>query len=478
MVTVKTDIFPAWLALLVLMIVALSVNRDGLFVATMCLLPFGALNVPGLPLSLNVIFIPALLGLFFKPKRPRSALQKYIFIALSIYFAVMIISVVQTYIFSSLAPPTGVLDPQFGIRASRHRGWYQIVAQLLLVLLFYYGYRYAQTSRGLRTAVKWIVAISIPAAGFGIYEFIAKLVGLPLVFFAFESSDYVSKAVLETSLFRFPRVYGTGVEPAYYGNFLLIPFSLCLVLLLLYPRRSRLVRYAAWLLPVVACSLFLTFSTGAWAAATVTLIFTLLLARVRGIALLLTVGFLLTFSLTMLPANSLPAYLPEIGQSHVSKVEASFEEMDARGIGRARAMEIGEQFPVLGVGLGNEMLWMGNANMEIGSYNIFLAQLSEMGIIGLLSFLLLISVIARSLYLGYRRGGSSLAGLVSAACLAAFMGMLVSHMSWSSRFIPSEWFALGLGCGAARLASSEKRLAWASSEDTSCASDQASKKWK
>jgi O-antigen ligase len=452
MAAVKINFFPGWLAFIILMVIALSLNRDRLFVATLCLVPFGALTVPGFPLSLSVIYVPALLALLFEVGRREGRWQKYIGIALLIYFAVMIISVVQTYIFSSLTPPEGVLDPKFGIRASRHRGWYQIVAQLLLVWLSYYMHHRAQTPRGLRKAIRWILAISLPAAAFGIYEFIAKFTGLPLVFFSFDAPEYVSKAVLETSLFQAPRVYGTSIEPAYYGNFLLIPFSLCLALLLLHSRPSRLTKYAGWLLPVVVCSLFLTFSTGAWAAAIVVLASILILARMRGIALAVIAGLLVTSASVLLPSNSLTAYVPAIAQTHVSKVENSLVGWDARGIGRARAIEIAEQFPILGVGLGNEPLWMANSNLELSSYNIFLAQLSEMGIIGFVSFLLLIIVLARSLYSGYQTGGSSLAGVFSAACLAAFMGMLTSHMSWASRLMPSEWLMLGLGCGAARLA--------------------------
>lgn len=445
---VKVTIIGPVVAFPAVVVAALLVDRDRLFTAVLCLLPFGTMFIPGLPLNIFVSTVPVLIGiLLLKTQYP---LPNIVRMTIVFCAAVMVASIVQTYCVPALNP-TVDLDASFGVfRASRHRGWYQLAGFGVSICTLSYLYRLTRSPKGLGSAVRWLVAISFPVAAYGIYELAAKALGLPLVYFSFDSADYVSQSVISTPVGNLLRVYGTNQEPGYFGNYLLIPLSICLALLLTDNRHTRLKRHAKLLLPMVAVAMLLTFSTSAWAASVVTLMVILFGAGARRLALLLM--FVVAVGLVWLSGIKSIEVGSAIWAAQTEKVAATVEGGDARATGRSRALEIFSEYPILGIGLGNEPFWMGDPNMVIGSYNIVLAQMTEMGFLGLISFLGLVGSIGSILLRGWRRGRRGLAASMSLAALAALAGMLMSHMAWGSRFAPWEWATLGIGIGAARIA--------------------------
>ncbi len=430
-----------------------------LFYAVVVLLPFEVLYVPELPLNMQMALFLALVGLLIgltrHPSLPRTSVD-HIFL---IYLAALVVSVIQTFVFSSLEPPQ-LLPPELGWRASPYRGWYHLAAELLGLAVVYFTVHSVSSFARLKSAVLALLSVSFGVSLFAIYEVLAKLAGLPLLYFSFRDTDYVSLSRYSITGFLFPRAYGSAGEPLSFGNFLIVPLSLCAAFALLGTglRGHRKLLYGT--LATAGLAIVFTFSTSAWFGAFVAFCVLLLFGGFRSIyRVVIPVALFLMFVLLFLPLGA-ERTVRSVSEIQRQKVEASLngKTRDFRYQGGQRSLALIPRFPILGVGLGNEPFWMNSPDLSIGSYNIFLSRMVETGVVGCGLFLYLMLKLVRLFRTAYRRAADPDQRAISLGCAAGVIGCLASHMAGGSRLNSWEWFAIGLGLAAYRLFRMQMRV--------------------
>jgi len=436
------------------------VKSQYLFLAMVLFLPFEALNAPELPLNVQLVLFLTMIGLLVgfirSPSLPRTPVD-HLFLA---YLGVLVISIVQTYVFSGLEPPQ-LLATELGWRASPYRGWYHLVAIIMGMAIVYFTVRNVTSSARLKTAVLSLFSISVAVASFSLYEAVAKTRGLPLIFFSFRDSDYVSLSRYVIAGLAIPRVYGSAIEPLSFGNFLLVPLSLSAAFLIVRKglQRHRAMVYAT--LATATLALLLTFSTSAWFGALVSLCVLLALVRFRRVYRVLVPPFIVLIAILFFSPLGSRQMLQSISETEQNKIEASLggNTRDFRYVGWQRSFSIIARFPVLGVGLGNEPFWMNSQDLNIGSYNIFLSHFVEAGALGCIVFSFIILRLVRLFWVAHQRAHDPEHSAISLGCAAALSGCLASHMAWGGRLASWEWFLIGLGLATHRVIRVEWRAA-------------------
>jgi len=431
-----------------------------LFLATVLFLPFEALNAPDLPLNVQLVLLLTMIGLLVgfirSPSLPRTPVD-HLFLA---YLGVLVISILQSYVLSDLEPPQ-LLPTELGWRASPYRGWYHLVAIIMGMAIVYFTVRNVTSSARLRAAVLSLFSISLAVASFSLYEAVAKARGLPLISFSFRDSNYVSLSRYVIAGLAIPRVYGSAIEPLSFGNFLLLPLSLSAALLVVGKglQRHRAMVYATLATAILA--LLLTFSTSAWFGALVSLCVLLALTRFRRVHRAVIPLFVVVMAILLFSPLGSQQILQSISETEQSKIEASLggNIRDFRYVGWRRSFSVIAQFPVLGVGLGNEPFWMDSQDLTIGSYNILLSHFVEAGALGCIVFSFTILRLLRLFWVAHQRAHDPEHSAISLGCAAALSGCLASHMAWGGRLASWEWFLIGFGLATHRVIQAEWRVA-------------------
>jgi len=113
-----------------------------------------------------------------------------------------------------------------------------------------------RTERQVRTVVLIVLVSAFIVSGFGIFQFLGDMVGLP-------PSVTGLRELYTKDVLGFPRIQSTAYEPLYFANYLLIPLSLALTLFL---ASSRVMKHASLLLLLLTggVSFILTVSRGAY----------------------------------------------------------------------------------------------------------------------------------------------------------------------------------------------------------------------
>ncbi len=283
---------------------------------------------------------------------------------------------------------------------------------------------------------------------FGFFQFFGDILGLP------DSITFLlprySKEVL-----GFPRVQSTALEPLYFANYLLIPLTLALVLLL---SKNLKFKYSFLFSTVflTLSSLILTFSKGGIIAFLIITIF-LLFFYFRSFFTRKNFYFICLICCLI--------FLTLIVFASTAGIFSNFEKIYSRTIKiitgatlieRAKAYEIAFegffQSPLIGIGLGTfgpyftswgpipEKGWpiVNNEYLEI---------LCETGILGLILFLSFIgSVLIRS-FLAFKICKEEFLKTVLLGLTLAFIGILVQYFTFSTLYIFHIWFLIGLLVG-------------------------------
>lgn len=237
----------------------------------------------------------------------------------------------------------------------------------------------------------------------------------------------------------FVRAFSTLGGPNQLGAYLILPASLALVWII--QRRTWLLLAP---LAVMVAANILSFSRSSWLGlivASATAIFLLLKRRARWLFTVFTVlaflvGWLLVSPVVKSPTNSLPQYVLLHGRIFETKVEGS----DAERISSARkSFQLVIANP-LGLGLGKA----GPASAHAGqtpiiTENWYLQIALEMGIIGLLAYLVFFTISAVWLYRSSQKDQP-----ISTGLLAALVGILVANMflhTWADSSLALVFFA-------------------------------------
>lgn len=181
------------------------------------------------------------------------------------------------------------------------------------------------------------------------------------------------------------RSSGFTRQTAIAGYFVLISFSITFCGLLYARKKKQSGTLIILLLVIEILALLLTFKRGFIVAIFLSSIFTLLTNKLLSIKSLLKWGIL--FCLILLISFPIVNDIPEIQQS-LERMEVKDDGTDmtsGRGRLASRAIDIFQDNPILGIGLGGY-----SVHSEMGTHNVYLQLLCETGIIGFSLFLTII----------------------------------------------------------------------------------------
>ena len=300
----------------------------------------------------------------------------------------------------------------------------------------------------LRRANIAVVVVASIVALFGLFQVFGDVIGLP-----FEITGI--KPGYDKSTFGFPRVHSTLAEPLYYGNFLLVPFFL-VVCYFLYGGAKHLTRNRSLAISLLLLSsIILTFSRGAYAGLGVGAL--LLMAwqykkffardNIVIIASVLTLAFVM--ALTFFATSDSKAR-DEIFD-HLSMSRLNAESVVSRKDASALALEWWRVFPWRGVGLGGygKLELEDKFQSQTDDYqpivnNQYLETLVEMGVIGLVLFILFFGfVLVRSVQAWFvvdnNFDRATLAGLT-----IGIIAILAQYATFSTIYIVYVWVFTGL----------------------------------
>jgi O-antigen ligase len=307
----------------------------------------------------------------------------------------------------------------------------------------------------LRTYLSIIVVSALATCAFGYYQFFGDLLGLPV--------DWTGLRPQYTKdVFGFPRIQSTGLEPLYFGNYLLIPSAL-LIGAMVYRYRRRLAAILA--VPVFAV-IWLTVSRGAMVA---------LMAII-----LIAVGYsiwkrqwksLSTLAVSTVVSGLLAIGLLYLGTHYVVKVQTqqsaqaiqSFskqttnisngESAEGRTITRNLAIDAFKSDPILGVGPGNFGTYASrHMPSRFDDPNVIvnnepLEVLAETGLLGLGSLVVFFVLLLTSALRLLKSSLASEQQLWLAGLAAALFAIALQYQTFSTLYITHIWVAVGLLAG-------------------------------
>ncbi|MDD5567083.1 MAG: O-antigen ligase family protein [Patescibacteria group bacterium] len=299
----------------------------------------------------------------------------------------------------------------------------------------------------LRKLISILLVTTALVCLFGLWQFFGDMIGLPTTLTGLR--EHYTKSV-----FGFPRIQSTALEPLYFANFLLLPLALVYAFLVSRSSSLKLVRLMP-LFILISLNMVLTVSRGGYLG---TLVIVLALSLfyfkkvfrwkfIVPVAIgLVVVGFLAawalgfgdifqlnldTFATHVRDAFSGPAYFERIETFEWAK--QAWLDSPWIGIGPGQYGPYVAAHPFLEPTEGWKIV-----------NNEFIELLAETGILGLASFLLiLILLVVRSIKALVRASNSYLKA-VMAALLAALFGVIAQYQTFSILYIMHVWFLIGL----------------------------------
>lgn len=311
--------------------------------------------------------------------------------------------------------------------------------------------------------LKILVGSALATCAFGFYQFFGDLFGLPPAWTGLREA--YTKVV-----FGFPRIQSTGLEPLYFGNFLLIACGLLIVAAINGYRQ----RWALWAFVPIATVVWLTVSRGAMVAlgilgalAAVVGLWRRRWANVGRLAAAMVVSMGLAVGIIYLGSQ----YVVQLKTAKTNQALQNFSKQSTNistgesSTGRARtrnlALKAFATHPVLGIGPGNfgayaarEMPRHFSGTSAIVN-NEPLELLAETGLVGLAS---LVVFVAGLLWAAVRMVKTKLIEYVMAYGLVLFVsGTALQYQTFSTLYITHIWVAVGLLAGFVMGAVSRKR---------------------
>jgi len=288
---------------------------------------------------------------------------------------------------------------------------------------------------------------------FGFYQYFGDVFGLSPALTGLR--DIYTKEV-----FGYPRIQSTGLEPLYYGSFLLIPY--CILL------NKRLIKKEStgWsenlLLFGIITQVTLSVSRGAIIGGVVALVATIILHTLkRTIVLkklltsivLIAGALVLSYTMTLVsPDASNKKYSSEAKTESLVNQATNLTSQDDRVRNRTIAIHAFKSQPVLGVGPGNFN------QFAIGEYPAYadiapvivnnepLELLAEAGIIGFIIFVVFVGwwyLLVAGRYLQNKFKGNYLIYWVPAV-LIYLITLAIQYQTFSTLYVMHVWVMIGI----------------------------------
>ena len=293
--------------------------------------------------------------------------------------------------------------------------------------------------------VKLVIISAFVVGVFGIFQFLGDIIGLPQSITGLR--DLYTKDVL-----GFPRIQSTALEPLYFANYLLIPLGLLGALFL---GKSKIIRYSylIFLMIFLGLNLVLTVSRGGYLGFGAILAvlgiyyFKRIFTSKRTPILLIVVIIIAYVAIQFLGLGDTVNL--EIFREHVVNVfyGASYSE-------RVETLQIAMngfyQHPWIGVGVGGfgPFASVHPYIQPTDGWNIVnnesVELLAEVGILGLLSFFVLVGILIFRSIKAIQITKDSYLRAIMIGFLAVFVGISVQYQTFSTLYIMHVWFVIGM----------------------------------
>lgn len=283
---------------------------------------------------------------------------------------------------------------------------------------------------------------------FAFYQFLADLAGFPLILTGLK--DIYSKAVM-----GFPRIQAFSMEPLYLANYLFIPLGLAAAFYFFRQREVGAKNRLLVLILAIILIIVLGISRGAYLA----LFFMGLFFALFLLKKVLTIKNLIIslFSLLIIGTAAYgfltiaqPKAIEQFTQHATLERYYEEESVQKRLRDYQKALGFFATSPVIGIGLGNYGPAYENYpnqpkgdNWEIVN-NQYIETLTETGVLGLSSLLLVFLVIIWRSIVAYFKTQDQLLRASLFGLLAAFLAILVQYNFFSTLYIMHIWVLIGL----------------------------------
>ncbi len=396
------------------------------------LLPFeriGAYELGRTTVRLSQVFLIVTIAAFLAyvvRKRDRFIGSNPLLIALLLFIAANVLSLVNT--------------------VNLTRSVFVLIFTAFTVVLAWLVPAIVKTQRSIRTIILVLLASCFLVSAFGIFQFFGDMVGLPTSITGLR--DLYTKDVL-----GFPRVQSTAYEPLYFANYLLLPLSLAFALFL--SKRQQL--KSSWLLIILilgTASFVLTVSRGGYIAFTVSMLVICIayfrkVFRLRNIVIFVAATTFLWWFVVKALGFGGGLFTLDTFKEHVGNVfyGASFNE---RVYTLEQAQTAFREHPLVGIGVGAfgpyvapHPYYMPKDGWKIVN-NEFVEILAETGLLGFLTFFLVVLVLIVRSIKAILRSRDPYLKAIMVALFAAFIGVLVQYQTFSTLYIMHVWFLIGL----------------------------------
>lgn len=300
---------------------------------------------------------------------------------------------------------------------------------------------------------KYLFAATAIVLAFGFYQYLGNVLGLSSAWTGLR--DIYSKEV-----FGFPRIQSTGLEPLYYGSFLLVPY--CILLAKKLGKTTKLSVGQSILLTLIIAQVLLTVSRGAiygGVLATLALIAAFLLKqqtsgrRLLSLAASFAVAGVLALIMTWIPLQ-ITTNTKQATKSTEKLIQqtGNFDSQDDRQRNRNFAVAAFKEHPLLGMGPGNFSQY---AIQKYPPYaqaapvivnNEPLELLAEAGIMGFVLFVLFAAWTYFVAAAGYVKNVYRDAHLQywAPALLAYLIALAIQYQTFSTLYVTHVWVIIGL----------------------------------
>ncbi|PIV25604.1 hypothetical protein COS38_00795, partial [Candidatus Berkelbacteria bacterium CG03_land_8_20_14_0_80_40_36] len=309
----------------------------------------------------------------------------------------------------------------------------------------------------IQTALFWGAGIAL---GFGFFQFIGDMIGLPLSVTGLDPG--YSKMV-----FGFPRIQAFSREPLYFGNYLLLVLGFVMANIGLKSSAPK-PRALFPLLAILIVSMILTMSRGAllglvffflvWCFLNIKKIITpKIITHSSALLIIFAIGFGLLFSF-------LGKDLKDIFIGHISVADLSFgESTQGRLLAYEKAISAFKTAPIIGIGIGNYGAFTAGFDLDSPDIknivnNEYIELLAENGIVGLTGFLILILYIFWRSALALRITQDDELKNYLVVLSIALMAILLQYNFFSTLSILHIWVAMGVVVGAQNIALANSKL--------------------
>ncbi len=295
-----------------------------------------------------------------------------------------------------------------GLFLSIDPGKYQIFLVYFTFVGFYYVVRYFVSSeRRLLLSISYFTLSGIFVCGFGILQFL--------------TGKYQTTTWTDTSLFTdiAGRIYSTFQNPNVFGEYLLFLIPLSLAMFLISKDKLHKTIYGICCACAALC-MILTYSRGCWLGLIAGMgLFIVLLYKKA----LIPIGMLAPFSVFLLPQSILNRFM-SIG--NLADSSTAYRVYIWRG-----TVKMLRKFWPIGAGIGTHSFEVAYAPFALPaitaphSHSLYFHLMTEAGIFSLLTFVVLMYIILRQLFLIYKHPKNREMQVLSIALVSGFVSFLI-----------------------------------------------------